>query len=831
MATSDRLKAMLMEPPQAGTTSDRLRSMVAEDVQSDPDYFDYEALKASGRIQPPTLGPPQDNRMPDAPPGVEPVMQPRQIPIPGTPGPIVIKDAPQALSVGESLAGNRDAIPFLGLANQGIDNELVGYAIQLYKDARAGRVNPGKSYGPFDPTNTEHWDAATQIVRQWATEQLRPTTIQSDIATGVMNLPAMAAEFSLPGMAVSIPMRGAVEAQQRQMPSVSRDPKTGEVTFTPSDEDPEMSKVKGLAGATITAVAERLGLTIGKKVVGPVISKIPSVNKIADKIASGFKSLIEDGSASSLLRIPAKGIQASGGVIQGPVEEVLEDYIDNNLRSVFNIEDFGLEGDENTLRNRLAKSMVPDLKEMLVTAAVMGVPALSKAGLSLASRGRTAPIQEAIAQDPVLSEKAARGEPISRGDLAKAGITEKTSQADRDAAAEAVRSALLAEPARQAGVTVDAAPTPDLLGLARGSEPVEARSVPEAGQGRAEPSGASLATETAVERPSFDQFVEQKVADMKAAAAKKGLRLKEAKLDAIREQARKEYEQLYGGTGQVAELPSQEQAQPVTASVDTSKIEQEQGGNGKARPPVSVEVAAEEPGPDATTFALNREHIEATVRPERLTSPERIESAENLKEAISLGYHEPAKAVSLVETANANNRPLNRVEVAGVRTAAVTLKGQLKQAYKEIGDMPDGPAKDIRMNDVAKLQNQLDDLLIPALRVGSEWGRTGVEMQMIQQLAAVDSLPEFLTRMRIKKGREATAKETAAYKKLFDEYEALKVEHEKVVAELNKKTATEQLFKKKPKKMRQMDPKARQERMNELARKAIELLGAGCDPS
>lgn len=820
-----------MEPPRAGTTSDRLRSMVAEDVRSDPDYFDYEALKASGRIQPPTLGPPQDNRMPDAPPGVEPVMQPRQIPIPGTPGPIVIKDAPQALSVGESLARNRDAIPFLGLANRGIDNELVGYAIELYKDARAGRVNPGKSYGPFDPTNTEHWDAATQIVRQWATEQLRPTTIQSDIATGVMNLPAMAAEFSLPGMAVSIPMRGAVEAQQRQMPSVSRDPKTGEVTLTPADESPEESQLKGLGSAVIEAVTERLGLGVAKKVVGPAVAKIPKLNKAVEGIANGIRRLVQDEGARALLRAPAKALDKSGKVIQDPISEYLEEYAAANLRAAFDIDDYGLEGDKNTLANRLAKSIVPDLRTMAVTMAVSSVPMAARGGLALASRGRTAPIQEAIAKDPVLSEKAARGEPISRGDLAKAGITEKTSQADRDAAAEAVRSALLAEPARQAGVTVDAAPTPDLLGLARGSEPVEARSVPEAGQGRVEPSGANLATETAVERPSFDQFVEQKVADMKAAAAKKGLRLKEAKLEAIREQARKEYEQLYGGNEQATELPSQAPAQPVTASVDTSKIEQEQGGDGKARPPVSVEVAAEEPGPDATTFALNREHIEATVRPERLTSPERIESAENLKEAISLGYHEPAKAVSLVETANANNRPLNRVEVAGVRTAAVTLKGQLKQAYKEIGDMPDGPAKDIRMNDVAKLQNQLDDLLIPALRAGSEWGRTGVEMQMIQQLAAVDSLPEFLTRMRIKKGREATAKETAAYKKLFDEYEALKVEHEKVVAELNKKTATELLFKKKPKKMRQMDPKARQERMNELARKAIELLGAGCDPS
>lgn len=410
-------------------------------IVADPNALIREMARIRSGRPADTQSPPLANRMPDAPPGISPVMQPPTVRMPGTPGPIVIKDAPQAKGFMESMGDSaRDAIPFLGIGNRGADNKTVADAISLYNDARSGQVNPGKDYGEFDPTNTRHWEQAAQIVQQWATEQVRPTTLGSEIGSNMAMLPAMAVEFRNLGIGPSTIARGEVEAQNRQLPKASRDPKTGEITLTPTDESPEMSKLKGYGSAFIESLTERLGLGIGKKIVNPVVSKIPKLDKAVEGVANSIRRLVQDEGASALLRVPAKALTASGKVIQDPISEYLEEYTAANLRAAFNIEDGGLEGDANTLANRLAKSLVPDLRTMAVTMAVSSVPMAGRAGLAFAGRKRPQAdaITEVIAQDPALQAKVESGERLVRKDMEALGI-KGTNEADRDAAAESWR--------------------------------------------------------------------------------------------------------------------------------------------------------------------------------------------------------------------------------------------------------------------------------------------------------------------------------------------------------------------------------------------------------
>lgn len=240
-------------------------------------------------------------------------------------------------------------------------------------------------------------------------------------------------------------------------------------------------------------------------------------------------------------------------------------------------------------------------------------------------------------------------------------------------------------------------------------------------------------------------------------------------------------------------------------------------------PPPEPPAPKPEPSPETTSARvadITRDR-KALLGLDAMNSPERRTWKTALDTARTQGLDRPDKAMRLAGEVAAKPRALSDVETAGLVQHAATLKLEHADIVKRVRDMDDRAELVSNAAEALRIEQEFDTLTTAIRKSGTEKGRA-----LASQKLTLDSdldLVSVLSRAKVAKGKNLTAKERAAFEKLTKELEAANERVKSLEIQVREQTASRALRKHRATK-RKSEPEERAALLNEVR----ELLKAGC---
>ena len=184
-----------------------------------------------------------------------------------------------------------------------------------------------------------------------------------------------------------LPQRAATSILKRQLPQgISYGPK-GEINIKSSGENPWTSVIKGLGDHYIEILSEQAG-EIAAPVMGKVLKRTPFLGKLLSKMETKWLKLHKTKTAVDF----ANKIGTKAG-FNGMISELGEEFYGDQLRAIFDIDDFGAGKEAGTLE-RMNAALNQDIKNLPVMAGAFAIPGVGRAALGFAIGDETTPINQ-----------------------------------------------------------------------------------------------------------------------------------------------------------------------------------------------------------------------------------------------------------------------------------------------------------------------------------------------------------------------------------------------------------------------------------------------------
>jgi len=187
---------------------------------------------------------------------------------------------------------------------------------------------------------------------------------------------------------VGLPQRAAVSVLKRQLPKgISYGP-NGEINIKDSGENPWTSIVKGAADHYIEILSEQAG-----EIVAPAMGRALKRTPFLGKLLSGMQAkwLAKHKGKKVVDFLNKIGTKAG---FNGIIAELGEEFYGDQLRAIFDIDDFGAGKDAGILE-RMNAALETDVANLPVMAAAFAVPGVGRAALGFAvGRDDTPPITQ-----------------------------------------------------------------------------------------------------------------------------------------------------------------------------------------------------------------------------------------------------------------------------------------------------------------------------------------------------------------------------------------------------------------------------------------------------
>lgn len=176
---------------------------------------------------------------------------------------------------------------------------------------------------------------------------------------------------------VGLPQRAVVAVLKRQLPQgISYGP-NGEINIKDSGENPWMSIIKGLGDHYIEILSEQAGEIVAPAM-GRALKRIPFMGKLLSKMQSKWLSTHKSKKAIDFLNKIGTKVGFDGIIV-----ELGEEFYGDQLRAIFDIDDFGA-GEDAGLLERMNAAFETDIKNLPVMAAAFLVPGVGRAALGFA---------------------------------------------------------------------------------------------------------------------------------------------------------------------------------------------------------------------------------------------------------------------------------------------------------------------------------------------------------------------------------------------------------------------------------------------------------------
>ena len=183
-----------------------------------------------------------------------------------------------------------------------------------------------------------------------------------------------------------LPQRAAVAVLKRQLPKgISYGP-NGEINIKGSGETWATSVMKGLGDHYIEILSEQAGEIVAPAM-GKALKRTPFLGKVLAKTQAKWLSLHKSSTALDF----ANKLGTKAG-FNGIISEIGEEFYGDQLRAIFDVDDFGAGKDAGMLE-RMSAAFDQDLKNLPVMAAAFAVPGVGRAALGFAAGG-DAPIAQ-----------------------------------------------------------------------------------------------------------------------------------------------------------------------------------------------------------------------------------------------------------------------------------------------------------------------------------------------------------------------------------------------------------------------------------------------------
>jgi len=184
---------------------------------------------------------------------------------------------------------------------------------------------------------------------------------------------------------VGLPQRAAVSVLKRQLPTgISYGP-NGEIKVKDSGEAPLTSIIKGLGDHYIEVLSEQAGEIVGPAM-GKALIRTPFLGKVLGKAQAKWLKLHKNHTTLDFI----SKISTRAG-FDGMISELGEEFYGNQLRAIFNIDDFGA-GKGAGFLERMNGALESDLKNLPYMAIAFALPGAGKAVAGFAADSVSEPI-------------------------------------------------------------------------------------------------------------------------------------------------------------------------------------------------------------------------------------------------------------------------------------------------------------------------------------------------------------------------------------------------------------------------------------------------------
>lgn len=184
-----------------------------------------------------------------------------------------------------------------------------------------------------------------------------------------------------------LPQRAATSILKRQLPAGISYGKGGELIIQDSGESPLTSIIKGLGDHYIEVLSEQAG-DIAAPALGKILKRTPFLGKVLPKVQAKWLKLHKNKTALDFVN--KLGTKAG---FNGIITEVGEEFYGDQLRAIFDINDFGA-GEDAGFLERMNKALESDIENLPYMVAAFAIPGAGKAALGFAVSEDSKPINQ-----------------------------------------------------------------------------------------------------------------------------------------------------------------------------------------------------------------------------------------------------------------------------------------------------------------------------------------------------------------------------------------------------------------------------------------------------